>query len=100
MFISSSADLPTTLTARDSSSWRKQYSGYYFSKAYRQQLWQRYGFERVIRDDAELAFMIGYVIGNPVRAGLVRQPSEYPHSGSERYTMQEMLEISEYRCRR
>jgi hypothetical protein len=43
--------------------------------------------------------MIGYVIGNPVRAGLVRQPSEYPHSGSERYTMQEMLEISEYRCR-
>ncbi len=73
----------------------KQYSGFYFNKAYGRRLWQRYGFERVIRDDAELAFVIGYIIANPVRAALVGQPSDYPHTGSEKYTIQEMLEISD-----
>jgi REP element-mobilizing transposase RayT len=77
----------------------KQYSGYYFTKTSGQQLWQRYGFERVIRDDVEFAFVIGYIIGNPVRAGLVALPCEYPYTGSERYTMTEMLEISEYASR-
>jgi putative transposase len=33
----------------------KQYSGFHFKRQYDQQLWQRYGFERVIRDDLELA---------------------------------------------
>ena len=53
----------------------KQYSGFYFKKCHGHQLWQRYGFERVIRDEKELAFTIGYVVANPVRAGLVDHPS-------------------------
>jgi len=60
------------------------------------QLWQRYGFERVMRDEKELAFTIGYVVANPVRAGLVDDPSEYTHLGSQRYTVHELLKICEY----
>jgi REP element-mobilizing transposase RayT len=33
----------------------KQYSGYYFKSEFRLSLWQRYGFERFIRDEMELA---------------------------------------------
>src|SRR5687767_7777334 len=61
----------------------KQYSGYYFKKATGRQLWQRYGFERVIRGDTELALTIGDIAENPVRSGLVDHPSKYPYLGSE-----------------
>ena len=44
----------------------------------------------------ELALTIRYVIANPVRAGLVSHPSEYPYLGSFRYSIQELLEICEY----
>ena len=66
----------------------KQYSGYYFAKERGQRLWQRYGYERVIRDDAELALSVGYIVANPVRAGLVSHPAEYPDVGSEVYTLE------------
>ena len=47
-----------------------------FAKERGQRLWQRYGYERVIRDDAELALSVGYIVANPVRAGLVSHPAE------------------------
>jgi putative transposase len=74
----------------------KQYSGYYFKREYGARLWQRYGYERVIRDDDELALTVGYIVGNPVRAGLVREPAEYRFVGSERYTLTELLMMCEY----
>jgi putative transposase len=74
----------------------KQYSGYYFKQRNGIQLWQRYGFERVIRDDAELALTLGYMVTNPVRAGLVDHPAKYPYIGSQRYTVAELLLICEY----
>jgi REP element-mobilizing transposase RayT len=74
----------------------KQYSGYHFRQAYGHRLWQRYGFERVLRGDLEVALTIGYIIGNPVRAGLAAHPSVYPYSGSTRYSMEELLAICEY----
>jgi len=77
----------------------KQYSGYYFAQRHGVRLWQRYGFERVVRDDAELAFTIGYVLANPVRAGLVDQPAKYPYVGSERYGIEELMMICEYETR-
>src|SRR5262245_50080657 len=43
----------------------KQYSGYYFEQEHRHRLWQRYGFEHVIRDAMELALTIGYIVANP-----------------------------------
>jgi putative transposase len=69
----------------------KQYSGYYVRRATRTALWQRYGYERVIRDEVERALTIGYIAANPVRAGLVEAAEDYPFTGSDRYTVGEML---------
>jgi putative transposase len=55
----------------------KQYSGYYYSQEHRRRLWDRYGHERIIRDDQELAMTVRYIVANPVRAGLVNHPSGY-----------------------
>jgi putative transposase len=74
----------------------KQYSGYYFRREYGLRLWQRYGFERVVRDETELALTIGYIVGNPVRAGLASDPSQYPYLGSERYSLPELLLMCAY----
>jgi putative transposase len=76
----------------------KQYSGYAFKQRHDQRLWQRYGFERVIRDDLELASTIRYIISNPVRAALATHPSEFPHLGSQIYSVEELLEICGYRA--
>jgi putative transposase len=74
----------------------KQYSGFHFKREFGISLWQRYGFERVIRDDMELACTIGYIVANPVRAGLVSHPSLYPHLGSTRFEVADLLEICDY----
>ena len=49
-----------------------------------------------MRDENEVAFTVGYIVANPVRAGLVEHPFRYPHLGSQRYTVSELLEICEY----
>jgi putative transposase len=74
----------------------KQYSGYYYKQETGERLWQRYGHERVIRDDMERALTIRYVVANPVRAGLVDHPAEYPFLGSQRYEIDELLALCEY----
>jgi REP element-mobilizing transposase RayT len=76
----------------------KQYSGYAFKQRHDRRLWERYGLERVIRDDAELAATIGYIVSNPVRAGLVAHPSDYPYLGSQIYSVAELLKMCEYRA--
>ena len=52
----------------------KQYSGYYYSQARQSKLWDRYGHDRVVRDDRELTVTVRYILANPVRAGLVNHP--------------------------
>lgn len=74
----------------------KQYSGYYFKQRFGVQLWQRYGYERVIRDDPELALTIGYLLDNPVSARLAEHPLKYPYIGSERFTVDELVAMSEW----
>jgi hypothetical protein len=36
--------------------------------------------------------IVRYIVNNPVRAGLVTDPADYPHWGSSRYSREEMLE--------
>jgi putative transposase len=74
----------------------KQYSGYYFKQAYRRRLWQRYGYERFIRDEMERALTIRYLLANPVKAGLVSDPRDYYGLGSERHTVEELMQMTEY----
>ena len=85
-----------TSDAKDFVKRAKQYSGYYFKKEYGLQLWQRYGYERVIREDVELALTIRYIVENPVQAGLVEHPAKYRYLGTQRYTVEELLAVCEY----
>jgi putative transposase len=70
----------------------KQYSGYYFKQRCATRLWQRYGYEHVLRSDFERAATIRYIIDNPVVAGLAKQPQDYPFLGSQHYTVDELLQ--------
>ena len=74
----------------------KQYSGYYYKQRYGCRLWQRYGYERVIRDDMERALTIRYDLANPVRAGIVADPRRFAGLGSDVHSIEELMMISEY----
>ena len=70
----------------------KQYAGFYFKKSMKRPLWQRFGYERVLRNDDERRAFIRYVIENPVRAKLVQSPLDYPYWGSSTWSREELLE--------
>jgi REP element-mobilizing transposase RayT len=72
----------------------KQYSAFHYKRRFGCRLWQRYGYEHVLREDIEEAATIRYIIDNPVRAGLVSHPAEYPFTGSMRYTMEELAQLA------
>ena len=56
----------------------KQYSGFYFSRANGKKLWQRYGYERIVRDDENTLDVARYVLSNPIRSGLVADLRSIP----------------------
>jgi putative transposase len=71
----------------------KQYSGYGYSQANgRARLWQRYSHDNIARDDAEVVNMVRYVVANPVEAGLVTAPEEYPFLGSQHWSVAQLLD--------
>ena len=70
----------------------KQYSGFYFKRATKHALWQRYGYERVLRNDEETIVVARYIVENPVRAGLVASPLDYPFWGSSTWSREELIE--------
>jgi REP element-mobilizing transposase RayT len=69
----------------------KQRSAYLFARATGERLWQEEYFEHVVRKDEGLPELVGYILRNPGRAGLVADPVEYPHWGSQVYTREELL---------
>ena len=68
----------------------KQRSGYAYKRATGSRLWQENYYEHVLRSEEALALVVGYVLGNPLRAGLVKDAKDYPFMGSSKYTL-EML---------
>src|ERR1051325_8908918 len=70
----------------------KQYSGFHFKRRTGLPLWQRYGFEHVLRDEEDTMKVAYYIIANPIRAGMVTSPSDYPYWGSFVYSRAELLE--------
>ena len=70
----------------------KQFSGFYYSQRFHKPLWQRYGYERVLRNEDESISVAKYILENPVRGGLVGSPQDYEFSGSTRYGLQEILD--------
>ena len=75
----------------------KQYSGYHFGQRFGVRLWQRFGYERVLRDSEDTATVVRYVINNPIRAGLVANVNEYPFWGSLNSTREALIEMIRFR---
>ena len=70
----------------------KQLSGHWWSRAFGGRLWQRYGWDRVLRSEEDTCEVIRYILANPVRAGLVPRPLAYPFSGSLLYERDALID--------
>jgi putative transposase len=70
----------------------KQMSGYHYQRQCGHRLWQRYGYDRVLRTDEETLGVARYIFENPLRAGLVERVLDYPFLGSSLYTVEQILE--------
>jgi len=70
----------------------KQRSAYLFARVTGERLWQEGYFEHVVRKDEVPSELVGYILRNPVRAGLVADPTEYPYWGSQVYSREELRE--------
>jgi putative transposase len=69
----------------------KQYSGYYYAQEFHHKLWQRYGYERTLREDEETRTAARYILENPVRANLVADVRDYPFAGSLVYELEDLI---------
>ena len=69
----------------------KQYSGYYYAQHRKDTLWQRYGFEHVLRDEEVTLRVARYILANPVRAGLAATIEEYPFVGSLAHSLKDLI---------
>ena len=70
----------------------KQFAGFFYKQQYKRKLWQRYGYERVMRDDEATIDAARYILANPLRAGLVKDAREYQFTGSSMVTIDELIE--------
>jgi putative transposase len=73
----------------------KQLSGYHYKQTFGQVLWQRYGFERVLRNDEQTLVVARYILENPLRRGMAARVEDYPFVGSTLYTVSEILEATQ-----
>jgi putative transposase len=70
----------------------KQYSGFYYAHVNRTKLWQHGINDHIVRDDVDFLDRVRYVVNNPVAAGLAARPEDYPFLGSDRWSIQELIE--------
>jgi putative transposase len=70
----------------------KQRSGAIHALRSRERLWQEGYHDHILRKDEDLKSVARYILENPVRAGLVRAPTEYPYLGSEVWTLAELFD--------
>jgi REP element-mobilizing transposase RayT len=69
----------------------KESSGRAYFRRTGRPLWQEGYYEHVLRKDEDAIGVARYILHNPVRAGIVRDPGEYPFTGSDRWAMAELL---------
>ena len=77
----------------------KQCSGFYYQKAFGRRLWQRYGYEHVVRGDEAVLSVARYILENPVRAGIAKSVGDYPFAGSPLHSVEEILDSLPWRPR-
>jgi len=74
-------------TVPDADTWKamgafKQRSGYWFRRYCPDTRWQKDFYDHILRDEGDVRDAIVYVASNPLRAGLARDPREYPYTGA------------------
>ena len=69
----------------------KQSTGQRYSHRAKRPLWQEGYYDRVLRPEEAEAMVARYVIENPVRAGLVDRVFDYPHVGSDVWSLEEIV---------
>jgi putative transposase len=72
----------------------KQVSGFHHMQTFGVRLWQRYAFERILRNDEAVLGVARYILENPIRARLVERVEDYPFCGSVAYSLAEILEAA------
>jgi putative transposase len=70
----------------------KQRSGAAHALSGSGRLWQEGYYERVLRDDDASRDVARYIVLNPLRAGLVVSPLDYPYVGSDVWPMKDILD--------
>lgn len=60
----------------------KQQAGYWYLRRSGCRLWQKGYYDHILQDGESTSAVIRYIVENPVRAGLVRSPHDYPFLGS------------------
>ena len=77
---------------RDAVARWKQKTAYGWERRFGGRLWQPGFHDRVLREADHTRGVVGYVLQNPVRAGLVSQARDYPWTGSSKYSIHELAE--------
>ena len=71
----------------------KQLAGYAHKRRTGEFLWQPSYYDHVLRDDEETTRAVRYVLENPVRRGLVKNFEDFPLSGSDVFSVEELREF-------
>ena len=69
----------------------KEKSGRAYFRRFGRPLWQDGYYEHVLRAEEDTRAIARYILENPIRAGLVANAYDYPHVGSDRWTIRELL---------
>jgi REP element-mobilizing transposase RayT len=71
----------------------KQRAGFDYRQRTGEYLWQPSYFDHVLRDEEDTARAVRYVLENPVRKGLATDFQEYPFSGSDVFSVEQLREF-------
>ena len=71
----------------------KQRSGFHYKQRTGKLLWQESYFEHVLRDDEATERAIRYTLENPVRKKMVASFEDYPYSGSDVLSVEQLREL-------
>ena len=73
----------------------KQLSGYHWSQVNEgKRLWQRYEYDRILRDYEAVRNAVKYLLDNPLRGKLVRTVDAYPFIGSMVYAREDLVRFA------
>jgi REP element-mobilizing transposase RayT len=69
----------------------RRQSAYHYKRRWCRRLWQDGYFDRVLRSEESTPSVVRYIVANPVREGLVREPGDYAFLGSSDHSLEELL---------